>query len=189
MILFFRSYEREWMKTLVFDLETKKTFDEVGGREFIDKLEMSLGVVYDYTTGEFATYFEADAERLADELLSADLVVGFNLIQFDYVVLQPYTKRDLKEIKTLDLLKWAATVLGFRVSLESFVQATLGAGKMASGLQAVAWYRAGEMKVLEEYCRRDVDLTRQLYEYGKANGRVYFTDKNSGRRKELPVFW
>ena len=177
------------MKTLVFDLETKRTFDEVGGREHIDKLEMSLGVAYDYSTGLYTTYLEADVEALIDELLSADLVVGFNLIRFDYVVLQPYTPHDLKKIKTLDILARAATVLGFRVSLESFARATLGVGKMADGLQAVAWYRSGQMDKLEEYCRKDVDLTRQLYDVGRKNGKIYFVSKRSGRRREVPTYW
>jgi len=177
------------MKKLVFDLETKKTFDEVGGREHIDKLEMSLGVVYDYSTGLYTTYFERDVEALVDELLSAELVIGFNLIRFDYVVLRPYTPRDLKKVNTLDILARTTAVLGFRVSLEGFVRATLGVGKMADGLQAVAWYRAGQMDKLEEYCRRDVDLTRQLYEFGKTNGKIYFLEKTSRRRREVPAYW
>ncbi len=177
------------MKKLVFDLETKKTFDEVGGREHIAQLGMSLGVVYDYTTGFYATYFEPDAEALVDELLSADLVIGFNLIKFDYVVLQPYTTCDLKMVKTLDILARVAAILGFRVSLESFVQATLGIGKIADGLQAVEWYRMGRMDKLEEYCRRDVDLTRQLYDFGKQHGKIYYLSKSSGHRRELPAYW
>jgi DEAD/DEAH box helicase domain-containing protein len=177
------------MKKLVFDLETKKTFDEVGGRDRLDQLGMSLGVVYDYSTGAFTTYLESDVGPLVDELLSAGLVVGFNVIRFDYLVLQAYTARDLKKISTLDILIQTSAVLGFRVSLESFVQATLGIGKMADGLQAVAWYKAGQMDKLEEYCRRDVDLTRQLYEFGKANGKVYFVEKFSGRRREVPAYW
>lgn len=177
------------MKKLVFDLETKNTFDDVGGRKHIDKLGMSLGVLYDYATGLYTTYLEHDVEALVGELLSADLVVGFNLIKFDYVVLRPYTMRDLKRIRTLDILAQTAAILGFRVSLESFVQATLGIGKMADGLQAVAWFRLGQMDKLEEYCRRDVDLTRQLYEFGKANGRIYFLEKTTGRRRELPAYW
>jgi DEAD/DEAH box helicase domain-containing protein len=177
------------MKKLVFDLETKMTFADVGGREHVDKLGMALGVVYDYTTGLFTTYFEPDVHALVEELLSADLVVGFNLKKFDYVVLQPYTPHDLSKIKTLDILARAAALLGFRVSLESFVQATLGVGKMADGLQAVAWFKAGQVDKVEEYCRRDVDLTRQLYDYGKQNGKIYFLSKFSGRRRELPAYW
>lgn len=177
------------MKTLVFDLETKKTFDEVGGREHFDKLGMSLAVVYDYSSGVYTTYLEPDTEALANGLLSADLVVGFNVVRFDYAVLQAYTPHDLKRVKTLDILERAAAVLGFRVSLESFVQATLGIGKMADGLQAVEWYKAGRMDKLEEYCRRDVDLTRQLYEFGRKNGKIYFLEKASGRRREVAAYW
>jgi DEAD/DEAH box helicase domain-containing protein len=69
------------------------------------------------------------------------------------------------------------------------VQATLGVGKMSDGLQAVEWYRTGQLDKLEEYCRKDVDLTRQLYDFGKQNGKIYFLSKRSGRRREVPAYW
>lgn len=177
------------MDKLVFDLETKQAFDEVGGKEYMDRLGMSLGVVYDYGTGLYTTYFEPDAAALAEKLLSAELVIGFNLLKFDYVVLQPYTPHDLRKINTLDILATTSALLGFRVSLQSFAQATLGVGKTADGLQSVAWYKAGMMNKIEEYCRKDVDLTRQLYEFGTINGRIYFIEKRSGRRREVPAYW
>lgn len=80
-------------------------------------------------------------------------------------------------------------VPGFRVRPETLAQATLGIGKMADGLQAVAWYKTGQMDKLEEYCRRDVNLARQLYDFGKKNGKIYYLSKRSGRRRELPAYW
>ena len=95
----------------------------------------------------------------------------------------------LRKVKTLDILARAAAILGFRVSLESFVQATLGVGKMADGLQAAEWYRAGHMDKVGKHCRDDADLTRELYDFGRQNGKIYFTSRRSGRRREVPAYW
>ena len=53
---------------LVFDLETQRTFDEVGGRHNIRKLFLSVAVTYASPAGTFQHYTE---EMVAD--LIADL--------------------------------------------------------------------------------------------------------------------
>ena len=40
---------------LVFDLETQRSFQDVGGRDQLHRLGLSLGVVYNYGTGEYTT--------------------------------------------------------------------------------------------------------------------------------------
>ena len=78
--------------------------------------------------------------------------------------------------------------LSFRVSLDSVARATLGDSKSASGLQAVAWWRAGELEKLAEYCKVDVDVTRRIYDYGCENGFVqYFT--RLGSKQKVKVNW
>jgi DEAD/DEAH box helicase domain-containing protein len=78
--------------------------------------------------------------------------------------------------------------LGFRVSLDNLAGATLGASKSADGLQAVRWYKQGRMQEILEYCQQDVEVTRQLYEYGRKHKHVNFKDRNY-RTKMVPVSW
>jgi DEAD/DEAH box helicase domain-containing protein len=66
--------------------------------------------------------------------------------------------------------------------------ATLGAAKSADGLQAVRWYRQGRIEEILDYCQQDVQVTRQLYEYGKQQKHVKFQDRNY-RTKMVPVSW
>jgi DEAD/DEAH box helicase domain-containing protein len=61
---------------VVFDLETQRSFQDVGGRTLMRQLGMSVGVVYSFRTDAFETYLEADASRLVDRLLASDLVVA-----------------------------------------------------------------------------------------------------------------
>lgn len=62
-------------------------------------------------------------------------------------------------------------------------------GKTAEGLQAVEWFRKGEMGKLTEYCRQDVAITRDLFQYGLENGHLIYRKKRSDRRVRLLVDW
>lgn len=174
---------------VVFDLETQRGFDEVGGREHVGRLGLSLAVLYHYSTDSFRTYFEKDSSALVADLRAARLVVGFNITSFDFTVLQPYTQEDLRTLATLDIMRDVTRKLGHRVALNSLVAATLGHRKIADGLMALEWFRRGEFGKIEEYCREDVRLTRDLYEYGQKEGFIYYTDKYTGQKKGIPVSW
>lgn len=173
---------------LVFDLETQRSFDEVGGRDKMHLLGMSLAVVYSFADDVFHTYLEADAEALANHLTSAELVVGFNILGFDYQVLKGYTDAPLASVPTLDLMVDLQGKLGFRPKLDSVVQASLEAGKSADGLQALAWYREGRLDLIEQYCREDVRLTRDLYLFGRRN-RYVLVARYGKTPHKVPVDW
>lgn len=174
---------------LFFDLETQHTFQEVGGRQHLDKLRVSVAVTYSSVTGAYKSYTEPQVADLIEDLFSAAAVIGFNIIQFDYRVLTPYTSRDLSRLRTIDLLTHLHQRLGFRVSLSSLAQATLGVDKSADGLTAVQWYREGKMDALTTYCRDDVEITRRLYDYGKQWGCVFYLDRSSGSKRQVAVTW
>ena len=179
---------QEHKKTVVFDLETQRTFDEVGGRRNLSKLELAVAVAYDSWSGEYQSYTESQSQELVEKLAAADLVVGFNLLSFDYEVLQPYTDYPLQTLPTVDMLRDIHRALGFRLPLQALAEATLGVGKSADGLQSVRWFRAGEMEKVIEYCRRDVEITMKLYEYGRQRGHVLYWDRQ-GRMKKVFVNW
>jgi DEAD/DEAH box helicase domain-containing protein len=133
------------MSIVYFDLETKYLADEVGGWDYIDRLELAVAVTYNTARGGFAHYTEDSVGALIEELSQADLVVGFNLLRFDYTVLRPYTERDLHQLPTLDILQHLYRRLGHRVKLDSCARATLGVNKSADGIQSVQWFRAGHI--------------------------------------------
>jgi len=172
-----------------FDLETQNLFQDVGGRSGIEKLRLSCGVTFSTERNDFAVYWEKDAQALIEELKSADRVIGFNLIGFDYPVLRPYAPSfNFASIPTLDLLQDIHRTLGFRLSLDAIAEASLGAAKSAVGLKAVAWFRAGELEKVAEYCKVDVEITRQVYEFGRDNGFVHYRSK-LGSKLKVAVNW
>jgi DEAD/DEAH box helicase domain-containing protein len=126
------------------------------------------------------------------------LIVGFNIKRFDYVVMGPYFERSQKSgvrsqgsvldrLPTLDLMEEVANVLGHRVSLNALAVETLGAAKLGNGLDALGYWKRGEIEKLKAYCLEDVRLTRDLYEYGKTHGRLYY--RKDGERREVAVRW
>jgi DEAD/DEAH box helicase domain-containing protein len=173
---------------VVFDLETQRSFQDVGGRTLMRQLGMSVGVVYTFQDDTFRSFFEREADTLIELLRSAQLVVGFNLLGFDYEVLKGYRDVPLETIPTLDIMVHLQERLGFRPKLDSVVQATLGAGKSADGLQALAWWKEGRLDLIEKYCTEDVRLTRDLYLFGKRNRHVLFS-RFSGAPLKVEVDW
>lgn len=176
-------------RVVVFDLETIRSFQEVGGRGGLSRLGMSLAVLYDYAADSYQTFREAEASALVDELLDASLVVGFNVKGFDYLVLSAYRPEiRFQRLPTLDLLEHVQAALGFRVKLDNLAQASLGRGKGGSGLDALRWYREGRFDLLERYCQEDVEVTRRLYELGRDRGELRFTDRD-GTVRPFRVNW
>lgn len=176
------------MNIVFFDVETQRTFDEVGGRHNIRKLGLSAAVTYSTAGGTFRHYTEDTVDDLIAELMAADLVVGFNVLNFDYEVLRAYSDERLDRLPTVDMLDHIYKRLGFRVSLDSLAASTLGTAKSADGLQAVRWYKQGRIQEILDYCQQDVEVTRQLYEYGKQYKHVKFRDRNY-REQMVPVNW
>lgn len=177
------------MNHVFFDLESQNLFQDVGGREYIDKLRVACAVTWSTQTNDFSVNWEKDVSALIEELKSASKVIGFNLRGFDYLVLQPYVpEMRFASLPTLDMLLDLQKILGFRVSLDSIATASLGAAKIADGVQSVEWFRAGELDKVAEYCKADVDITRRVYEFGRDNGHIFYRSK-LGSKLKVDVKW
>ena len=176
------------MNLVYFDLESQKLFQEVGGRD-ASRLLLACGVTWSTARNDFAVYWEKDAAGLVAELKTADRVIGFNIIGFDYEVLKPYARNEnFRTFRTTDMLQDIYRTLNFRLSLDSIAKATLGATKTADGLQSVEWFRNGELDKVAEYCKSDVDITRRVYEFGRENGFVHYYSK-LGSKLKVAVNW
>lgn len=172
-----------------FDVETQKSLHQVGGHGRVHELKVSLGVTYSARDREYRIFIEEEAARLVDELWRADLVVGYNIVGFDYRVLSAYDIRDLGQLPTLDMMVDLEKVAGFRPKLESVATATLGIGKTADGMDALRWFQEGRMEEIAEYCCYDVKVTRLLHEYGRRHGCLFCFDREGGQRLKFDVAW
>lgn len=172
----------------VVDVETRRSAAEVGGWTRPDLMGVSIAVLYDSGTDEFVDYQEHEIPLLAERLKSFDLVVGFNILRFDYGVLAGVHPFAYASLPTLDMLAHVHQRLGYRLKLDNLAQATLNVGKSADGLQALKWWAEGRLDEIAKYCRQDVAVTRDLYLYGRENRHVLFSNK-AGQKARLPVGW
>lgn len=174
---------------IVFDIETQKSFDEVGGRGNLNKLKISVLGAYSYEQDKYIAFEEHELDKFAEMLKNTDILIGFNSNGFDIPVLEPYININDFNLSSLDLMDDVVTGAGFRISLDNLASNTLGASKSADGLQALRWYKEGKMDEIKKYCLQDVRVTRELYEYGKKYGQILFHSKKTMKKQALPVSW
>lgn len=167
------------MKLVVFDVETKKAFDEVGGY-FPEKLGVSISGVY-FNDGSgvesYKGYREPEFPEMFKLFERADLIVGFNTVNFDFPALKPYYVGDLQALPNLDIMVEIEKFLGHRVSLDALAKTTLGVQKLGHGLDALTYFHEGNWALLEKYCLQDVKVTKMLYDYGMENKKLFFKNK------------
>ncbi|SBW03973.1 DEAD/DEAH box helicase domain protein [uncultured delta proteobacterium] len=173
----------------VLDVETRYSAQDVGGWNRADRMGVSVAVLYDSGTAAFTSYTQDAVPELAARCAGLDLVVGFNILRFDYAVLGPHAPGvDWRKFPTLDMLAHVYERLSYRLSLDNIAQATLNVGKSADGLQALAWWKEGAVDKIEEYCRQDVAVTRDIYLFGRENGYLLFSNK-AKQIVRVPVKW
>ena len=182
--------------TVYFDLETQRSFNDVGGATNLGKMGVSVGCSFCAESGEYRVYPEDELEDLVQLLTMADLVVGYNHLHFDYGVLEGYTVLDLgSRTVNLDLMADLKEILGRRIGLGQVATATLGTGKSAVGVDALKWWREHQttgsnepLMKIAEYCAYDVKVTKCLHEHGREHGYVRYAD-GSGIEQKVAVNW
>ena len=172
------------MRKITFDIETKNFFQEVGSNDPTD-LDISVVCVHDSADDSFQSFLEQDFNKLWPIIEQADMLITWNGDHFDIPLLNKYYPGDLSKIKSLDLMKEVQKVLGRRLKLDSVGEATLGRNKSGNGLDAVHWWRTGEIDKIIKYCIEDVRLTKELYDFAMSNRHLKY--KDLGNLKEIKL--
>lgn len=172
---------------LVLDIETQKLVQDVGGWDHVDQLGISVACAYDSKTDELMAFRENEIKSLI-ELCEERLVVGYNIRGFDLPVMVPYGL-DIKRLDIFDIMYDLEALTRQRfLKLEAVARGTLGIGKSADGLQAVEWWRKGEIQKIIDYCMQDVKVTRDVFQFGRQNGLVRI-QRSEDKIVEVPVQW
>ena len=123
---------------------------------------------------------EEVAVKLAHALLAAKQVYTFNGAAFDLRLL--YTLSKVPELRGLALRHcdvmvdfWADNL--YFTSMESLAAPTLGTGKSNNGAWAATAWFDGEHEAVLEYCKRDVEVLRDLVVFGNRWGKYRRTSK------------
>ncbi len=167
----------------MFDIETSSEF--IDGAFDPATLDLALVATYDSQTNQYDSFLQPELPRLWPILEKADAIVGYNSDHFDIPILNRFYPGDLSKIKSIDLLKDVRKSLGRRIKLDSLAQATLGRGKIGDGLQAMKWWKEGQVEKVREYCIEDVRITKEIFEYAKKHQKLKY--KDFGSIKEIPI--
>lgn len=170
------------MRKITFDIETKNTFEDVGENNPA-LLDISIVCIHDSQTDAYDSFLEDDFDRLWPILEKADLLIGYNSDHFDIPLLNKHYPGDLKTIKSIDLLKEIKNSIGKRIKLDNVATTTLGEGKSGNGLEAITWWKNGEIEKIRQYCLDDVRVTKNIYDYALKNG--YLKYKEDAKIKKV----
>jgi DEAD/DEAH box helicase domain-containing protein len=163
---------------VVYDLEIKHAVDgKVVTWTSFDRMGISVGVAYDYRTGDFRVYFDDDIRELVDQLHSAKLIVGFNHIRFDNRLLRG-TGLPLKpdsELQNYDIKVASQYAMGWRpgdkfpsgLKLDNHLEGMFGKAAMKTGDGALApeLFHQKKWGKLTSYCIADVRRTCMVFEH------------------------
>lgn len=163
------------MKKVVFDIETRDSFQEVGSNNPAD-LSVSVVGVYEYESDSYSTFLAEELSQLWPIFENADMLITFNGEHFDIPLLNKYYSGDLFKIKSLDLLKEVQKSAGRRMKLDQIAEGTLGVRKSGDGMDAIRWWRSGEIEKIKKYCLNDVRITKDVYEYALKNRKLFFKE-------------
>lgn len=172
------------MRYIVFDLETRNIFSDVGSHD-PTALDISVVGLYYSPEDKYYSFFEEDFPKMWPIIEKVDMLIGYNSDHFDVPLLNKYYHGELNNIKSLDLLAEIKKSLGRRVSLDQVAEGTLGKGKIGHGLQAIEWWKKGDLDSLQKYCLEDVKLTKEIYEYALKNKKLKF--KEAGKTFDIPL--
>ncbi len=163
------------MRKIVFDIETRNVFSDVGKND-PTLLDISLVGVWDSETDAYTSYLQEDLSLLWPILERADMLIGFNSDHFDIPLLNKYYPGDLTKLKSLDILKEIYKTYGRRMKLDQIAEGTLGKRKSGNGLEAIEWWKKGDIEKIRKYCLDDVRITKEVYDYALENNKIIFKE-------------
>ncbi len=167
-------------REIVLDIET------IGDIQDFKNLKVTVVSIYEYETNKYTSFEESELNNLWPILEKAERTIGYNSEHFDMPILNKYYTGDLLKFPHLDILKVIKESTGSRFKLNDIAKATLQIKKSADGLQAQKWWVEGKIAEIKKYCEQDVLVTKGIYEYGRKNRMLYYSNL-AGELVPLPV--
>lgn len=174
------------MRTVVFDIETANWITDTGSSNPAD-LTIAIVCIYDSETDSYSSYLEQELPALWPILERTDILVGYNSDHFDIPLLNKYYPGDLTKIKSVDVMAEIHKAFGRRLRLDAVAEGTLGTKKSGHGSQSVQWWRAGEVEKVRQYCLKDVEITKRIFDHALANGAVKYKELGKSHEVKLDV--
>ena len=185
------------MDIAYFDLETQYLFQELGMIDYRsrDPTKLKLAVAGILFNKEQLFFEEGQAQELFKTLNQADLIVGHNLLGFDYLVIQPYINQNIIKTlknKTFDTMLELEKLTQCWTSLDDLCKRNLGMTKIIDTLRIPKMWRDGKHQEVKDYLLNDLRMTEAIFMHGKKVGKFKYEHKDYGKslgEREINVKW
>jgi len=172
---------------IVFDIETYTKFE----KGVYKKPEFALCVLWDNIDEEFYTIWEDEINLLPTYFSQCDYTIGYNSKSYDMSILKATNVFPLNELEALkkynfDIYQYLRK-LKVRASLPDVSIATLNMGKLKTQYPPPDLYIMGAHDTLEDYCKQDVILTRDIFEHGLNYNFLRYKDRKTGYINDISV--
>ncbi|KHO47728.1 MAG: DEAD/DEAH box helicase [archaeon GW2011_AR5] len=184
-------------KIAFFDLETQYTFQELGMLDWKsrDPSKLKLAVAGILSDGKISFFRENQINELIESLKKSDIIIGHNLIRFDYLVLLNYIEQNaIDTLGKITFDTWAdlERLTNSWVSLDDLCKRNLGISKTFDPLKIPKMWRDGMQNEVIDYLANDLKMTESIFNHGKNTGKLKYEHKDYGRslgEKEVNVDW
>jgi DEAD/DEAH box helicase domain-containing protein len=173
------------MKVLCFDKETRLNPAVVGWKNFAG-MGVSFACAYLDWLDEYRLYTEEDLPLLCKDMLEADVVTGFNIVNFDLPLLWATLERigwrilEGKELilaKVYDVMQDICESTGMAIpkgwKLDNVAKSNLTICKNGDGAYAPVLYEKGQWGRLATYVIQDVKVEYHLFRNCRAHLRLH----------------
>ena len=181
------------------DIETQHLVTEFPGgwkrEENYGKIKVAeVGILQNNV---YETYGEDEIDKLLNKLDNTKLIVGHNIIKFDYKVLGYYIdNKDMKKLvdKAFDtMLEFAKhTGKGGWVPLNDLARRNFGMGKTEDSIDIPKMWRDGKHDEVKSYLLNDLKMTEKVFLHGRKGGKFKYEHKEWGEslgEREVFVKW
>lgn len=171
------------MRIITFDIETANWISETGW-DAAD-LEIAVVAIHDSQMDAYSCFLASELSQLWKILEGTDVLVGYNSDHFDIPLLNKYYPGDLSRIRSVDLMKEIYSVTGRRLRLDAVADGTIGERKSGDGAQSLRWWKAGEIQKVCDYCIKDVEITKKIFDHALNHGHVKY--RELGKLQEIKL--
>ncbi len=178
------------ISALIYDIEIhnaippKQKSERVPGVTYCggwgDHAGMGISCIcaYDYIEDRYRVFTRGNFQAFKDLCEARELIVGFNSIPFDNMVVREFLAYDILDEKSYDILReiWKSEGLTPLFSypthtgygLDACCAENFGMKKTGDGALAPLNWQKGMHGDVIDYCLNDVRLTKALFEYAMA---------------------
>ncbi len=169
-------------RILTLDVESRYLADEVGGwsKFMAGAGGISALVIHSTETGRYHCFNDTNLEDAADLInRMPSYLITYNGKSFDLPLIQAILGRPIWPAppRHFDLYQLIKSSLREgdpkgALSLDAVCRRTIDEGKDSEGASAPLLAKEGRWLALFRYCRRDVELTRKLFQFTRETGGI-----------------